>query len=98
MAGRAAPTVLCDHCGYGIDDAETAWYQWLEGLSGPVTGEIFFLHKVCVDPFEADHPPADDQMWANMELACFPIYLGNYLQLDWDAAQDLAESMGRGLE
>jgi hypothetical protein len=94
IEGRAATTMLCDRCGRGIDDAASAWYQWLEAPADRFTGEVFFLHKSCVDSFEEAHPTASDEAWANMELACFPIYVGNNISLDWDSAWELARFFG----
>ncbi len=92
---RAAPIAICDHCGRLIDDSATAWYEWLESGPGPVTGEIYFLHKACVDAFEAARPEGPGQMWANGELTVFPYYLGGNLRVDWDAARELADFSSR---
>jgi len=90
--GRAGPVLFCDHCGGRIDDAELAWYEWLEAPSNRVIGEVYFLHKRCVDPFEREHPSGENEIWANMELEYFPIYLGYNLNLNWEQAHERAMS------
>lgn len=80
------PVMVCDHCNARIDDGALAWYEWIEGPSGPADGTIYSLHKECVDAFEESHPLRDDQMWANGELMEIPVVIGESLRIDWSTA------------
>jgi hypothetical protein len=80
--GRDRPEIFCDHCGEPIHDLAEGYY-----LCRPPDEELFFVHKACYDAFEQQRGGE----WVSMELADFPIALGNSLNLDWEAARRIAE-------
>jgi hypothetical protein len=80
---------VCDHCGEQIESASQGNYQWRMRNDGSGTdGAVFFTHKHCCRAFEAAN--RGDVTWAWGELACFPVYLGNNLQLKWEKAKETA--------
>jgi hypothetical protein len=90
----SCPLVICDHCGQPITDARHGNYQWRMGKKDSDFGNrIFFTHKKCCKAFEDDHKEAGFR-WGAIELACFPIYLGNNLAIDWNQARHIAELFG----
>jgi hypothetical protein len=92
--GHACPVVVCDHCGERIEDARDGNYQWRMGLRDTDWGSrVFFTHKRCCHAFEQAHPE-EGFTWGAIELECFPVYLGNNLRLDWEAARRTAAMLG----
>ena len=67
------PQVFCDQCGERILDHGNVLY--LAGRKGPLTGEMFHVHKPCDRIFEHLHPAPDHAMWYWLELQDLPLQL-----------------------
>jgi hypothetical protein len=67
------PQVFCDQCNQRIEGFGTVLY--LADRQGPVTGEMFHLHKECNRTFERLNPGAEGQSYYWMELKDLPIQL-----------------------
>jgi hypothetical protein len=72
------PLVFCDHCGERIDDARDANAEYVRDAGGlrPLTGQVFFTHKVCSDAFERRHGDTGFEA-----LDVFLVYLENNVRL-----------------
>ena len=79
----SCPVVFCDHCQGEIKTAKDGNYEWQFG--GPAS-DVFFTHKGCSNAFRKTHPAID----GSDELAVFPFFLSNNLEIDPKAAQKLA--------
>jgi hypothetical protein len=90
----AIPTVLCDHCGEAITDAQDGNYQWSDALlqEDPTT-PMYFTHKACCDAFEQVR--GGMQAWSAIGLECLPYLLARNLRLTWQQAQAAARLLGR---
>lgn len=90
------PIIVCDICQQRILAAADGNYEWLTTDQGKICSPLYFTHKRCSLRFERlmqrQHPEA---LICNMELAYFPIYLGNNLKLDWKEAREGAALMSR---
>jgi len=95
--GRSGPRVLCDVCMEVIVSADDGNYEWFphqEASKSHIPVPVCFTHKRCSDQFERTQSPLHKGDYpSNMELRCFPIYLGNALRLDWDKAKQHAFDM-----
>jgi hypothetical protein len=102
----STPVVICDHCHERITTARAGNAAWRMPIRGPVAAELYFTHKHCHEPFEQAHPvPAywldeekrevnrDAWSWYTWELAWLPVYLGNSLDVNWQATDALVRRL-----
>jgi hypothetical protein len=75
LTGRSdVPTVVCDHCGEAITQANEGNYQW-SYAGGTADGQralVYFTHKECCDAFEHRH--GDPYAWQAIPLECLAIF------------------------
>ncbi len=91
---RAAPIIVCDHCGEPITDAREGNYQWLAEAEGDTVRRfLFFTHKWCCHDFEQARGGA--ATWYAMELVDLLPYLAASLKLDRAHAQSRADPTSR---
>ena len=63
--------------------ADQGNWEW---ESGRPTTDVFFTHKTCSDAFRREHPEID----TSDELALFPLYLNDNLDIDLKAVKRAA--------
>jgi hypothetical protein len=82
------PIIVCDHCGEPIADVDDGNYHWRFDGRGDYPGAaVYFTHKKCCYAFERTNPGS----WGALTLIHLFAFLGNGLELDWEAAQFKAE-------
>ena len=93
--GTDCPVLLCDHCGDEIEDGDRGrgHYLWRRSVADECeegdTVEVFFVHRQCHLPWEAEHPKSEGVVHLWMPLKLFPVYLAANIGIDIsDAEQD----------
>ena len=90
----AIPTVVCDHCGTVMADAQDGNYQWSNAMlkDDPAT-VLYGTHRACSEAFAQMR--GGRQAWSAIGLECVPSFLARNLHVTWPQSPASARLMMR---